>query len=893
MSTVPAFGGALFAACGSEQGSTFNDGGNGGADSKADTLANGDGNGGILDDDAQVNGCKPRTCTDLAANCGPQGDGCGGVIQCGTCGTGEVCGVGGPSQCGTPSVPAGTCTPKDCVALGATCGAQGDGCGNVIASCGTCTGAGEICGGAGPSKCGVPVFSGDGGTCVPTVKSCTEAGANCGFVSDGCGNLLDCGGAASCTGGDICGGGGTPNVCGGGTLPDGGPICKAKTCAELAKNCGPVGDGCGGLIATCGTCYGNTSCGGGGTASVCGNSNADAGVACTNLCLQQKLDCPNGGTTSVSGTVFAPNGTLPIYNAVVYVPNTAVDAFTAGVTCDKCSITASGSPIATTTTGVDGKFILTNVPIGKNIPVVVQMGRWRRRVTVSTVAECKDTAIPVADTRLPKKQSEGDIPLLALTTGGADPLECILRKLGIDDSEFTKPGDGGRVNFYVGRNNPTYRYQDKFNTYTGTGRNFPNADTLWGDVAQLKKYDAVLFACEGENDLTTERAAYRQNVKDYLDVGGRVFATHWHRSWLKDGPAPLPTTATFVSLSDLADPIVADINTGFPKGKALADWLVNAGSSQPNGKLEIKAAQHTIQEVNATTTTNWVSIASPKNINGNTTTKSVQYFTTNTPVEKAATPADQCGRVAVSDIHISSGDKINASFPSGCTQTTLSDQEKALIFMLFDLTACVSQDTPAPPPTCSAKTCTDQGIKCGPAGNGCGDIIQGGCGTCPVAGETCGGGGTPGVCGGPKCPKKTCTDVGATCGSVSDGCGGSIVCGTCTKPGEACGGGGANKCGVGTCNPKTCTESGAKCGALGDGCGNLLACGDCQTGEYCGANNQCVPVVCKKRTCTELNVNCGPVADGCGGLLDCGQCTGNQTCGGGGTANRCGGQVIN
>ena len=69
------------------------------------------------------------------------------------------------------------------------------------------------------------------------------------------------------------------------------------------------------------------------------------------------------------------------------------------------------------------------------------------------------------------------------------------------------------------------------------------------------------------------------------------------------------------------------------------------------------------------------------------------------------------------------------------------------------------------------------------------------CGTCPT-GQTCGGGGTPGVCGGPTCTPRTCAAVGAECGIIGDGCGRILNCGSC-RPGWTCGTGGtANKCGT-------------------------------------------------------------------------------------------------
>src|SRR5258706_9629002 len=97
-----------------------------------------------------------------------------------------------------------------------------------------------------------------------------------------------------------------------------------------------------------------------------------------------------------------------------------------------------------------GKFKLDNMPVGDNIPLVIQIGRWRRQITIPNVAECVDTPLSKEITRMPRNKKEGDIPQMAIVSSVYDPTECIMRKIGIDDSEITNPGSPGRVHLYKG-----------------------------------------------------------------------------------------------------------------------------------------------------------------------------------------------------------------------------------------------------------------------------------------------------------------------------------------------------------------------------------------------------------------------------------------------------------
>ncbi len=865
LSAVVVLGSAgLIAACGSSgDPAVFTD--DSGAGDGTSPIQPGDDSGNIFGGDSSSDGspttCTPKTCQQLGVSCGPQGDGCGNIIQCGDCTAPQTCGGGG-----TPSVCGGTaaCIPKTCQQLNATCGAQGDGCGGVIATCGTCT-APQICGGAVPNQCG-GLAGGDGGSCLPTKTTC--APGDCGFISNGCGNVLNCG---ACTAPAICGFGGS-SVCG---VPDGGVTCTPKTCAQLGVNCGQVADGCGGLTVNCGACTAPQYCGGGGN----------------NICGPTSVTGCDGGTTTLTGYVFDPANNLPVYNALVYVPTGPVQPPQTGVVPTQCGCTAPQA-YASAFTGIDGKFTLTNPPTGAAVTVVVQLGKWQRTFTKAIACGPNPlgggTVGAAGNLTLPSTHLEGNIPRFAIDTGNVDSMECVLLKMGIKQSEFVNPVISGGLPTAVQR---VHMYKGSIVSGGAVVDGAtPGESALTETASVMNAYDVVLFPCQGGAGTYNAANGFpntRTNLLNYSAVGGRFFTTHFHYDLL-NGNGSFSTTANWTlnngSWGDLySDPkYTGIIDQTFSRGQTLALWLnqpiVYGGTA---GQIPVGVIRNDFSSVNAPAQ-RWMYTGGG---GGGPPANLPIHYTFDTPYKAA----QSCGRAVYSDFHVES-EQTNAgtngaTFPTECPAGAMTPQEKLLEFMLFDLTSCVS------PPACVPKTCAQQGITCGPAGDGCGGVIAS-CGVC-VGSQTCGGGG-PGICGGPVCTPKTCAQQGYNCGKAGDGCGGQIDCGTCTVAGQVCGGGGANQCGTVSCTPTTCAKLGVACGPVGDGCGNIIQCGPCTAPDTCGGGGtpgQCGHPNCTKTTCAAQNATCGPISDGCGGILDCGTCVAPATCGGGGVSNQCGGGI--
>jgi hypothetical protein len=844
-------------------------------------------------------------------------------------------------------------TPVSAACAG-KCGTVANGCGGTYACNASnggisCSGA-EFCGALSPNACGMPAQ-----TCTP--KTCAQLGHTCGLASDGCGNAINC-----------------------------WPGCRENT-LSCGGSCGDAAQAC---LADARNAKQSCVTGTGG---------------CTGPLCDDLPACSGNAETRLTGTVRTPgrvqNGVtinqIAVPNAVVYIPadpNAALPNIFQGVSannpasCGRCEdeeLVADGQTVlAAAVTDFKGAFTLEGrVPVGEAFNLVIKAGKWRRvvRVPAGVAQSCKTTSLATEYTRLSKNSTDGragtQLPKIAVSTGEVDEMECVFRNIGIDEAEFTAPSGSGRIHLYrsngarIGTTTCTGTYRDSGKNVSCAANNNAGctqrkkgcklstrdesvADSnLYGSQSRLNSYDIIVWDCEGEEQ---QHDTHDAKIRAYVDAGGRMFASHFSYAWI-EGNGSLDRSATWGTSGS------ADSGTGYvsmPSGttrrdganptkslvfRSWLDWQGALAGTTANRLDNPGTPSFTISEPRdragasvGPSTDEWVY----RNSGG----VKVQQLSFNTPY--GASARNICGRVAYSGFHVASADNDgdNDFFPGVCSNDALSTQEKVLVFMLFDLAACVSEGEPPTPPECTPKTsaqlcprvndacgvlpdgcggvvncggcsadsycdgsscrpqqctpasCASLGYNCGQHADGCGGIArdaQGneGCGECS-GNQQCGLGG-PGLCGTATCtpiPIATACPAGS-CGLVSDGCGGTLRCGECTA-GQVCGGGGPNTCGAGSCLPIAIGTAcaGFDCGVVSDGCGGTHLCGTCEAPESCGGAG--APNVCGKPECTPIAkaeacnaLDCGWVSDGCGGAIKCGDCPTGAVCGGKGP-NLCG-----
>jgi len=200
--------------------------------------------------------------------------------------------------------------------------------------------------------------------------------------------------------------------------------------------------------------------------------------------------------------------------------------------------------------------------------------------------------------------------------------------------------------------------------------------------------------------------ARRQNLKTYVNGGGKVFLEHYFASFLTSTSslaAPYGDVATWDATMGTAiasADLMTNIDQSFAKGQAFAQWLKTVSASATLGSLQLSDSSNAslkskyTAKVTKAPATRW--IFNP--VSGtNSTSNHVHYFDLLTPTDQTA----KCGRVVYTGIHVSSSssgtdqDAVRVLggtpvFPTECKIRPLNNQEKAMEFMFFDLSGCVN-----------------------------------------------------------------------------------------------------------------------------------------------------------------------------------------------------------
>jgi hypothetical protein len=373
------------------------------------------------------------------------------------------------------------------------------------------------------------------------------------------------------------------------------------------------------------------------------------------VCLTVLSSVASAQTTTFTGKVYSPNGPAPgtnglvgdpIPNILVFLvePGFAPPTFTQGINQPTSTQTGCGAQpdlvptqvLGSSTTAFDGTFNITVTgPLPTpNVTLVIQAGKWRRQYTYATTSISQGGTNNYPGLTMPAvsgTQADGsiaDLPYIAVVTGDADNIECIFRQIGISDSMVSGPNGGGHIQLYPADSNAGSKYPG------GTG----TETTLLGNGgAGLYGFDLVMFGCQG-SAADADVNADANNLTNYVNDSGRIFATHFEYVWLQDNSTFNPVATWYTGpLSGTETPLPATINTAtsFPEGTILANWLnyIGALTSNPPPIVGLTEIRVNTSQIYAPAVS-WVNL---NQSSGQATDPSMQ-FTFDTPIGAAGTP---------------------------------------------------------------------------------------------------------------------------------------------------------------------------------------------------------------------------------------------------------------
>jgi len=339
----------------------------------------------------------------------------------------------------------------------------------------------------------------------------------------------------------------------------------------------------------------------------------------------------------LSGRVTAPEGTIPIDGALVYLTQTPPEAIPDGVYCDKCVEIDPSLPHDFS--APDGSFRVPTTGAGPHF-LVVQKGQFRRVRQVDVVAG--EIQADAESTRLPSRMDKAngdDIPKMAVLRGNSDDIVSSLVGLGVD---------AGEIDVYT--------------------CDFFACNTPFEDYATLSQYHIAFVPCDA--GCSGNDTSQGQAIQQFVAAGGKYYVTDWSYQWMQ---RPFPGYVSFQdsggdACGGIYDATAASIDPG------LSAWLGAQNVTNPT----FEDSWTVINSVNPVQTTD-------VNDQPATVTPKV-WITGNTPSgPRPLTISFErgCGRVLFSTYH---------------TETDgsggLKPQELALLYVLLEVGVCVEPVVP-------------------------------------------------------------------------------------------------------------------------------------------------------------------------------------------------------
>jgi hypothetical protein len=175
---------------------------------------------------------------------------------------------------------------------------------------------------------------------------------------------------------------------------------------------------------------------------------------------------------------------------------------------------------------------------------------------------------------------------------------------------------------------------------------------------------------------------------EYLETGGRIFTTDYMYTWFRYTPSAALRSAVTLRGGAPAGGRPLQVDTSFPKGRALSEWL-NDAAGVPGGIIMSGATFSNVASLDATKAVQWEFSGAPN--------PGPRVFSVYVPVGVAAD--QQCGKGVHVDVHVNSTDRVDENYPASCS-SDLEPSENLLTFFFFDLASCIQNESepPKPPP---------------------------------------------------------------------------------------------------------------------------------------------------------------------------------------------------